>query len=178
MTAQQPTCEYLRTLEGSGTFCIIKDDWVDVTVCNNCPANRSRPAPAQQPEYIITEEQLISLFWDDPDASIIKAIRSRPVPEQKRFKIVESVPDKNNIVIMAVQERPDGEFTTRDDALVAWRMMQEAKAEAARAATLKTLDKLQAWRREREHADEDVAAGWIDEDVFIESLRQQAGEQE
>jgi len=52
MTTQQPTCEYLRTLEEVGTFCIIKDDWVDVTVCNNCPANRSRPAPAPSQEVI------------------------------------------------------------------------------------------------------------------------------
>jgi len=44
-----------------------------------------------------------------------------------RFKIVESVPDKNGIIIIAIKEQSDGEFTTRGDALIAIRKMHEAR---------------------------------------------------
>ncbi|MDD5513214.1 MAG: hypothetical protein PHD09_05555, partial [Candidatus Omnitrophica bacterium] len=36
-----------------------------------------------------------------------------------RWKIIESVPDKNKIILLGVKESPDGDFSTRDDALAA-----------------------------------------------------------
>jgi hypothetical protein len=36
-----------------------------------------------------------------------------------RWKIIESVPDKNNVILLGIRESPDGDFSTRDDALAA-----------------------------------------------------------
>jgi hypothetical protein len=54
------------------------------------------------------------------------------------------------------------------------------ESEAARTATLATLDKLQAWRIRRMNGmlKKDVWKGWNEETDFIESLRSTAQEQQ
>jgi hypothetical protein len=37
----QPKCQYSRTLEEVGDFCIIKDNWVGTNDCEKCPASHS-----------------------------------------------------------------------------------------------------------------------------------------
>ena len=45
-----------------------------------------------------------------------------------RWKIIESVPDKNKIILLGVKESLDGDFSTRDDALAAIRYAHSAMA--------------------------------------------------
>jgi hypothetical protein len=49
-------CQYMRTLEEAGDFCIIKDDWVVPVICAECPASHSSAVPASSepaPDYRI-----------------------------------------------------------------------------------------------------------------------------
>ena len=54
---QQP-CQYSRTLEEVGDFCIIKDDWVSETQCNQCPARPHPPAPEPTQDSIEIREAI------------------------------------------------------------------------------------------------------------------------
>src|SRR5271157_833791 len=54
----------------------------------------------------------------------------QPAP---RFRIVESVPDKNNLIIIGIKEDPNGGFVSRNAALdhIAWQHNHDAAIAAA-----------------------------------------------
>ena len=89
--------------------------------------------PVPQKEYIITEEQLSKLFWEDTDTSILNTIRSRPYTSAPSNKVLEEVYEKFKHLDKPLTEltTPDGDFgywVARE----LWRAIKEHRQEPKR----------------------------------------------
>jgi len=67
---------------------------------------------------------------------ILDAPCSRPHTPLTAWKIIESVPDKNNIVIIGIKESSDGAFVSREKAAEYLIHEHDIRVEASRTATL------------------------------------------
>lgn len=64
-----------------------------------------------------------------------------PQPHPLRYKIIESAPDRNGIIIIAIKPDVNGKYTSRDEALDGIR----ASHSSTKSSAGKVLDELENW---------------------------------
>lgn len=74
-----PQCQYSRTLDEVGNFCIIKDDWVGTSDCEKCPAFHSTAPPASEQEY--QDDDCIWMTPEEEEKRIRKHEREKVLDE-------------------------------------------------------------------------------------------------